>query len=254
MLGQVLSAVTVVPAAANASPRGCRTNPGANDPRCPPGQRIHHGADISAPQGSPIYAPVAGVVQKVWPNGALSRYGNLLLLYVPEDNKTLVFAHMMDPPARADGTPLREGEAVQAGQQVGKVGYTGACRGARSAHGVPCTPCGPGGRYLCGGAGGAHLHFEVRPGRVNRPNPRGASLDPHTYARSRGFTLSRGGGLSGLGQAVYTSDPAMCDGIKYYCDPHGFELGDDEAPPSTRTVLWAGVAIGAGLLVYLMVR
>lgn len=251
-------AVVVVPAARSASAYGCRRNPGAHDPRCPEGSRMHHGVDIGAPEGSPVFAPMDGVVQQAWPNGALSRYGNLLLVYMPAVDKTAVFAHLAELPARADGTPLRRGDTITAGEQVGLVGYTGACgRGSRvSAHGVRCTPCGPGGRYLCSGPSGAHLHLEIRPGRVNRPNPRGASINPTTFAREHGFELFARTGLGWLGQAapVYTADPAECDGVKYYCDPSGFEPGDDEPAPlptPVKAALWIG---GSALVAFVVAK
>lgn len=256
MLGQAANPVTVVPAARAGANYGCRRNPGASDPRCPPGQRRHHGVDIPAPEGSPVFAPLPGVVQQVWRNGDLSRYGNLFLLYVPGLNRTLVFAHLMEPSRKADGTLWRRGDAVAAGDLVGRVGYTGACgRGRRvSAHGVACTPCGQGGQFLCSGPSGAHLHLEVRPGRVNRPNPVGDSLHPVEFARAQGFALHSGG--AGLGTLPRTSDPYAYTPDKYYWDPTGFEPGDDEPASAPSTIPWGAVGIGLGVAVctYLLVK
>lgn len=211
---------------------------------------MHHGEDIAAPQGTPFYVPRDGIVQKVWPNGALSRYGHLLLVWVPEDRVTLVFAHLASPPHRADGTPWREGDVVRAGEQGGLIGYTGACRGSRSAHGVPCTPCGPGGRFLCSGPSGAHLHFEVRPGRVARPNPVGASLDPERFSVAKGFALHSGS--TGVGALPRTDDPYAFTPDKY-ADPLGFEPGDDEPEPLS-TAAKAGIAIGGAAIGFLLIR
>lgn len=249
--------ITVVPAARAGGNYGCRRQAGARDPACPAGSRRHHGVDIAAPEGSPIFAPLTGVVFRVWANGDLSRYGNLLVQYVPELNKTLVYAHLMAPPARADGTPLRQGDVITAGEQVALVGYTGACgRGARvSAHGIRCTPCGPGGGFLCSGPGGSHLHLEVRPGRIARPNPRGASINPTSFAREHGFNLFAGG-PAGLGQLPATSDPDAYSPDKYrwYADPLGFEPGDDEpAPLSAPVKIVIGVAAG-GVLAFVLAK
>jgi murein DD-endopeptidase MepM/ murein hydrolase activator NlpD len=155
---------------------------------------VHSGIDVQAVEGSPVHSPVASTVGKVWRNGELNRYGNLLVLHT-SDAKSLVFAHLRDAPARANGALLREGDALLAGEQVGIVGRTGACKGwprrpaATGPHGVPCTNCGA---YLCSGS---HLHFEVRPGTIRRPNPYGPSLDPSGYASQQGFAITSAAGL-----------------------------------------------------------
>lgn len=243
---------TVVPAARVGGNYGCRRQPGAHDPACPPGSRRHHGIDLPAPQGSPVFAPMSGVVQRVWPSGALSRYGNLFILYVPEARASLVYAHLMEFPRRTDGELWRQGDTVVAGDQVGLVGYTGACgRGSRvSAHGVRCTPCGPGGNFLCSGPSGSHLHLEVRPGRVNRPNPVGDSINPVLFAREHGFELF----TRGLGALPTTTDVFAYTPDKYdrYWDPEGFEPGDDEPAPWS-TPAKAALFLGASALVAVVV-
>lgn len=209
---------------------------------------MHHGADVSAPEGSPVYSPLPGVVQRIWPNQSLSRYGVLMMVYIPEANVTMVYAHLMELPRKADGTLWRQGDVVNVGDEIGKVGYTGGCgHGSRvSVHGVRCTPCGPGGLMLCGGRSSSHCHVEVRPGRINRPNPVANSINPALFAREYGFNLFTPASLGRLGQAapVYSADSADCVDSKYYCDPEGFEPGDDEPAPWSTP---AKVALSAGL-------
>lgn len=94
--------------------------------------RPHDGIDISAPQGTPIKAAAAGLVLYSAPHGT---YGNLVVLK-HDDGLVTVYAHN-------DRNLVRKGQAVEAGQLLGKVGQTGR-------------------------ATGPHLHFEVR--RGTRPD------------------------------------------------------------------------------------
>lgn len=209
----------VVPTARSAGNYGCRSNAGAVDRRCPPGQRLHAGLDIQGAEGDYVYCPKDGIVTNVLPNGALSRYGNLLLIYIPEDDVTYVFAHLKELPRYVVGA------RIAAGTPVALVGHTGACRGAVGPHGTACAPCGAGGAFLCSGA---HLHWEVRPGRVTvGPTRNGPTLDPSVYARAKGIAVY-GSGVGRLGQTWSAPTSGPCANSNVYCDPNGFELGEDE--------------------------
>ncbi len=92
----------------------------------------HDGLDLYAPQGTPIYAPANGVVQKVATNG----YGYSYLILAHKDELYTVYGHLSE-------VLVEEEEIVYIGKEIAKTG------------GTPGTP----------GAGyfttGPHLHFEV---------------------------------------------------------------------------------------------
>ena len=102
--------------------------------------RPHEGQDIFAPAGTPVIAPVAGVVVD---GGSDGGRGNWLAIYDPERDRTYSYFHMIEPASVAPG------ERVQPGRQVGRIGCTGSCWGD-------------------------HLHFEIREGR----GPYGTAIDP----------------------------------------------------------------------------
>ena len=121
---------------------------GPRVPPCPGASDYHGGIDIGAPSGTPILAYAAGtVVQNVaWHKSA----GN----YIKIDHGSGVasrYLHMVQP------SPLKVGDTVTAGQEVGKVGATGI-------------------------GTGAHLHFEIH---IN-----GEKVDPLEY-------VTPGGGSTG---------------------------------------------------------
>lgn len=96
-----------------------------------PGGHFHSGLDLAAPMGTPIHAAAAGVARFAEDPGG---YG----LYVVIDHGGTVstlYGHL-------EWTPLVNGGAVRAGDQVGFVGSNGLSTGP-------------------------HLHFEVR--REGRP-------------------------------------------------------------------------------------
>jgi murein DD-endopeptidase MepM/ murein hydrolase activator NlpD len=88
--------------------------------------RLHHGIDFGAPEGTPIRAAAAGVVRFSGPRGG---YGNVVIVAHPDGTETR-YAHCRDLGVKA-------GEAVAAGQAIATVGSTGRSTGP-------------------------HLHFEVR--------------------------------------------------------------------------------------------
>ena len=102
---------------------------------CPTGH-FHSGLDLAVPAGTPVHAAAAGlarVVESPWGYG----------LYVVIDHDggiATLYAHL-------DWTPLSDGEAVRAGDELGLVGSSGLSTGP-------------------------HLHFEVRRnGRPVDPTP-----------------------------------------------------------------------------------
>ena len=101
--------------------------------------RGHVGIDLMAPHGSPIHAAATGTVIYA---GWYYAYGNIVDIR-HSDGVVTRYAHMS---AFAPG--IRSGAAVQAGDEIGKVGTTGR-------------------------AHGAHVHFEVRVG--------GRAIDPKPY-------------------------------------------------------------------------
>ena len=90
--------------------------------------RGHDGQDLFAKCGRNLVAANDGKVQRAEFDG--SGYGNILVLDVKGTGVDLLYAHMLKKPS------VREGERVNAGQKVGKVGDTGS-------------------------ASGCHLHFEM---------------------------------------------------------------------------------------------
>ncbi|MFP4481817.1 MAG: murein hydrolase activator EnvC family protein, partial [Thermovirgaceae bacterium] len=98
---------------------------------------MHTGIDIDARQGDPVRAAESGEVLYA---GWLRGYGQIVILDHGSD-LTTVYAHLSQ-------IGIQEGQAVKAGQQIGKVGQTGV-------------------------ATASHLHFEVR---VN-----GEARDPMRY-------------------------------------------------------------------------
>lgn len=81
-------------------------------------ERWHHGTDIAAPTGTPVYAPAAGVVTKTeWSEG----YGNLL--EVTHEGGTVTRY------AQLEGFEVSIGDKVWAGQTIARVGSTGRSTG-----------------------------------------------------------------------------------------------------------------------------
>lgn len=105
--------------------------------------RPHGGTDLAKPQGAPISAAAPGKVVEV--KNDSDGYGN----YVTIDHgngKFTRYAHMVET------SPLKQGQTVAAGQNIGKVGSTG-------------------------NSTGPHLHFEVLIGGMGQGN----RVDPAPY-------------------------------------------------------------------------
>ena len=89
----------------------------------------HQGQDLSAARGTPLLAPHAGVVEVVrfQRRGA----GHYVVIDGADEDRDYVFMHL-----RRGSIPVRAGDPVATGQQIGQVGSSGA-------------------------SSGPHLHFEI---------------------------------------------------------------------------------------------
>ena len=104
-------------------------------------RQMHEGIDLTAPVGTPIYAPGDGVVIRVEQNRGRRGYGNLVVLDHEVNGITSRYAHLST-------IMVKQGQRVKRGEQIGTVGNTG----------LSTSP---------------HLHYEIR---VN-----GASVNPLRY-------------------------------------------------------------------------
>ncbi|NMB87253.1 MAG: peptidoglycan DD-metalloendopeptidase family protein [Chloroflexi bacterium] len=115
----------------------------------------HNGIDLAAPAGTPVLAAAAGVVSQAGsdPQG----YG-LYLVLDHGDGVATLYGHLSERLATS-------GQAVPAGQAIGRVGWSGNV-----------IPAGP---------EGAHLHFELRiPARAAAGY--GGAVDPLPYLAENG--------------------------------------------------------------------
>ncbi|QAY64808.1 M23 family metallopeptidase [Xylanimonas allomyrinae] len=135
---------------------GMRTNPVLHV------RRLHEGVDLAAPQGTPILATAAGRVVAAGPRGGL---GNAVAIehHLHAQAVVSVYGHIA-----ADGTHVRVGDLVAAGDWIADVGSTG-------------------------NSTGPHLHFEIRPGGLDHP-----AIDPTAWLASAtgGTTPSLPAGLA----------------------------------------------------------
>ncbi len=113
------------------------------------GARTHDAIDIMAPEGTPVFAAANGTVEKLF----FSQGGGGITVYVrsPDQRWTYYYAHLQ---GYAPG--LTEGERVNRGQLLGRVGHTGNAS-----------------------AEGPHLHFAI-----NRMQPgerwwQGSPINPY---------------------------------------------------------------------------
>jgi murein DD-endopeptidase MepM/ murein hydrolase activator NlpD len=93
------------------------------------GNGIHTGADIAAPNGTPIVAPLAGVVRHTAQGGAFGPH-QFFIIPDADTRAAIFFGHTLDRPAN--------GSRVTQGQRIARVG-------------------------ALGNATGPHLHFEWWP-------------------------------------------------------------------------------------------
>jgi murein DD-endopeptidase MepM/ murein hydrolase activator NlpD len=92
---------------------------------------MHEGQDVFADSGTPLVAVRDAVVLETGNDGGR---GNYVAIYSEAEDQTYVYMHMLRP------SPLRRGDEVPAGAEVGAMGCTGSCYGT-------------------------HLHFEIRTGK-----------------------------------------------------------------------------------------
>jgi murein DD-endopeptidase MepM/ murein hydrolase activator NlpD len=156
-------------AASAAGLRGATMMPGGriSSPFGPRGRIFHQGIDVSAPTGTPIYAPLAGRVIAAYPDGEVSGYGNVVT--IRSGNIGLLFSHM-------SSMAVRTGQMVAAGQLVGRVGSTNSGGGFHTS--------------------GPHLHFEVivptsniDHGLAHYSGSTPPRVDPQAWARVNGVRL-----------------------------------------------------------------
>jgi murein DD-endopeptidase MepM/ murein hydrolase activator NlpD len=88
--------------------------------------RFHNGIDIKAWYGTPIVAPVDGVVTTAGYNGA---FGRLVKIKTETGNRTLLFGHMQR-------IQCKVGQRVTKGQTIGTVGSSGRSTGPHLHFGV----------------------------------------------------------------------------------------------------------------------
>ena len=121
------------------SPFGMRTHPITGE------QKLHTGADFSAPGGTPILAAADGTVTVAEYSGG---YGGLVVIEHTIDGRTVAtaYAHSWE-----NGIHVSAGDTVRAGQHIADVGSSGMSTGP-------------------------HLHFEVRDGGTD-----GEYIDPAAW-------------------------------------------------------------------------
>lgn len=116
--------------------------------------RYHTGFDFSAPIGTPIYAPTAGVVVHAGAGGDAAGWaGNYVVLRHADGTQTL-YAHM-------SSIQVRTGDKVTGGTRLGHVGQTGR-------------------------SFGPHLHFEVYPAG-SKPGDVYAAVNPEPWLNKLGL-------------------------------------------------------------------
>lgn len=113
------------------------------------GARRHDAIDIMAPAGTPVVAAAPGTVEKLY----VSEGGGGITAYVrsPDGRWNYYYAHL-----RSYAPGLREGQTVQRGQLIGRVGSTGNAN-----------PEGP------------HLHFAIKQMAPGEKWHQGRAINPY---------------------------------------------------------------------------
>ena len=113
------------------------------------GARVHDAIDIMAPEGTPVVAATSGTVEKLF----FSDGGGGITAYVrsPDQRWSFYYAHLQ---GYAPG--LTEGQKVERGQLIGRVGHTGNAN-----------PAGP------------HLHFAINRMQEGEKWWQGSPINPY---------------------------------------------------------------------------
>ena len=115
--------------------------------------RYHTGFDFSAPTGTPIYAPAAGVVRTAG-SGSAGGWAGTYVVVEHADGTQSLYAHM-------SSVSVRVGERVAGGTRLGSVGQTGR-------------------------SFGTHLHFEIYPAGAE-PGDVFSAVDPQSWLTKLGL-------------------------------------------------------------------
>lgn len=83
-------------------------------------KKFHNGVDLAAKEGTPIFAPLPGVVDAIW----YSETGGWSLRINHDNDLQTGYAHLREKPY------MRVGEFVKQGQKIAEVGNTGKSTGA----------------------------------------------------------------------------------------------------------------------------
>lgn len=86
----------------------------------PEPRRLHLGVDIWGPAGTPVYAPIGGVVHSFAFNNAFADYGATIILQHQLDG--IVFYTLYGHVSLKDLAPLQEGKYISQGEVVGHFG------------------------------------------------------------------------------------------------------------------------------------
>lgn len=188
--------------------------------------RMHAGIDIGAPRGAAVFAPRPGTVVLVGHDEdgrgrGLYGYGNAVVLHHPDENLYTFYAHL----SRAD---VREGDSVDAGQQLGVVGAT------------------TNGKFP---GMGRHLHMELRTpkgdGSSPFPGPYGRyNRDPAEWLAGHGIGFSREGMTADAAREACRS-PVPVDRQLEWLTPRSYGQSPRSQPSLfTRTSGLGDVATG----------
>lgn len=81
-------------------------------------RNIHLGMDFWAAEGTPIFAPIAGIIHSFQVNPGSGNYGPTIILYHPTENIYSLYGHL----ASSDLAKLEVGAQITAGQELCHLG------------------------------------------------------------------------------------------------------------------------------------